>query len=183
VSDAIRFLLVDDQTLFRESLALLLSAQLERMRVGQTEDIVKIEEIARKYDNAAKLLPKSPDPLLGKAMLYLYDARNAERGEEILKQSSSRNYSFLTSVRWVHLLAQTYAQRARMLQADAAKLEEVLPDQAVERLNTAIAHLDKAIYWYSRFPTQGSALNEIKSCRRLIEQLNETLATMQAKAK
>jgi hypothetical protein len=113
-------------------------------------------------------------------MLYLYVARNPERGEEVLKQASSRNYPFTSSVRWVHLLAQTYTQRARMLQADAIKMEQVLPDQAIERLQTAIAHCEKSIYWYSQFPTQGNALNEIKSTRRLIEQLMGTLAMMQA---
>jgi serine/threonine protein kinase/tetratricopeptide (TPR) repeat protein len=158
----------------------LCDAHIDRMRVGQTEDIVKTEEIARKYDEAARLLPNSPDPLLGKALLYLYVARNPERGEEFLKQASSRNYSFTTSVRWVHLLAQTYIQRAHMLEADAKKLEQVLPGQAIDRLNTAIAHVDRAIYWYSQFPTQGNALNEIKSSRRYIERLNEKLTYMQA---
>jgi serine/threonine-protein kinase len=159
---------------------LLCDAHIERMRTGQTEDIVKTEEIARKYDEAARFLPKSPDPVLGKAMLYLFVARNPERGEEVLKQAASRNYPFTASVRWVHLLAQTYTQRARMLQADAAKMEQVLPEQAIERLQTAIAHTEKSIYWYSQFPTQGNALNEIKSNRRLIEQLMASLAAMLA---
>jgi len=159
---------------------LLCDAHIERMRTGQTEDIVKTEEIARKYDEAAKLLPKSADPVLGKAMLYLFVARNPERGEEVLKQASSRNYPFTSSVRWVHMLAQTYTQRARLLQADAVKMQSVLPDQAIDRLHTAIAHAERSIYWYSQFPTQGNALNEIKANRRLIEQLMESLVIMQA---
>jgi len=161
----------------------LCDAHIDRMRAGQTEDIVKTEEIARKYDEAARLLSKSPDPVLGKAMLYLYVARNPERGEEVLKQASSRNYPFTSSVRWVHMLAQTYTQRAHMLEADADKLQQVLPDQAIDRLETAISYNDKAIYWYSQFPTQGNALNEIKSARKNIEHLTEKLSKLQAVAR
>jgi hypothetical protein len=128
------------------------------------------------------LLPRSPDPLLGKATLYLYVARDPERAEQCLKEASARDYPFTASVRWVHMLADTYTQRARILENEAAKLEEVLPDQTKYRLSTAVAYVEKAIQWYSVFPIHGNAIKKIQSCRAAIERLNGKLANMQSKS-
>ena len=64
----------------------LCEAHLARIR-GTSRGLPKMLQEARaKFEQAADLLPHSPDPYLGLARLYVYSLHDVERAEDALKR-------------------------------------------------------------------------------------------------
>lgn len=132
-----------------------------------------IPEAAEKLEDAARLLPKSPDPWLGLAMLELYNRRDPEKAERALGGARDRNFDFTAEGRWVSLLGECYRLRADSLYYEALRMERTLPDQSTQRLQQAVAFHQKAIDWLSRIPLYGKSLQNIDRCRASMKRIQD----------
>jgi serine/threonine protein kinase len=158
----------------------LAEAHLKRIEAHGEKNADAIAASVALFEEAEKLLPRSPDPWLGVAIIELYNHRDPERAEEALGQARERAFDFTGENRWVSMLAECYRQRADILATEALKISGTLPDKAQERLERAIDFDQKAIDWYAKIPLYGSSLNSIQQCRSRIDQLKARLEQMKS---
>ncbi len=151
----------------------LCDGHLKRFEAQSEKASTLIPEAARKFDEAAHLLPKSPDPWLGIAMLELYNQKDPEKGERALNSARERSFDFVAEGRWVTLLADCYRLRADALYYEALRIEHTLPDVATQRLEQALAFDQKAIDWFSKAPLYGKSLQNIERCRASIKRIQD----------
>jgi serine/threonine protein kinase len=153
---------------------------IKRLR-GQAEKVeALLDEAGLRLQEAAKLLPSSPDPWLGLAMLAIYNRRDPAKGEQALFEAGRRNYDFTVESRWVSVLADAYRLRADALEWEAQRIAKTLPDQAVQRLERAIAYHQKAIDWYTRIPLYGKSLSNIERSRETVGRIETRLERLRA---
>ncbi len=130
---------------------------------------------AERFHEAGKLLRDSPDPWLGLAMLEIYNRKDPEAGEQALDEAKRRNYDFTGETRWVSLLADAYRARAEVLDWEAQQIARTLPEEAIQRLEHARAHHEKAIEWYAKIPLFGTSLRDIERCRESMKHIEERI--------
>ncbi|HYK89229.1 MAG TPA: serine/threonine-protein kinase [Acidobacteriota bacterium] len=152
---------------------LLCDGHLKRFQAQSEKTSGPIPEAAQKFGEAARLLPKSPDPWLGLAMLELYNHKDPEKGERALNAARERSFDFVAEGRWVSLLADCYRLRADALYYEALRIERSLPDVATQRLQQAIGFEQKAIDWFSKAPLYGKSLQNIDRCRTGIKRIQD----------
>ncbi len=135
---------------------------------------------ADRFREAGKLLRDSPDPWLGLAMLEIYNRKDPEAGEQALDEAKRRNYDFTGETRWVSLLADAYRARAEVLDWEAQQIARTLPEEAIQRLEHANAHHEKAIEWYSKIPLFGTSLKDIERCRESMRKIQERIGKIES---
>jgi tetratricopeptide (TPR) repeat protein len=89
---------------------------------------------AGKFNEAAELLRKSPDPYLGLARLYTYELNDMDKAEEALKKAAE--YGHPAGRRETAQLADGYRRRADRLWRESRGLTDV-PDQERDLLKKA----------------------------------------------
>jgi len=87
-----------------------------------------------KFDEAADLLKKSPDPYLGLARLYVYEMHDVDKAEEALNKAAE--YGHPTGRREAAQLADGYRLLADRLWKESRGLTDA-PDQERDFLNKA----------------------------------------------
>ncbi|HXN48207.1 MAG TPA: serine/threonine-protein kinase [Bryobacteraceae bacterium] len=158
----------------------LAEAHLKRIEAHGEKNADAIAASASLFEESAKLLPRSPDPWLGIAIIELYNRKDPERAEEALAKARDRSFDFTGENRWVAMLAECYRQRADILATEALKISGTLPDQARDRLERAIDFDQKAIDLFAKIPLYGSSLSNIQQCRSRIDQLRARLEQMKS---
>ncbi len=158
----------------------LTEAHLKRIEAHREKNGDAIAAAEVLFEEAEKLLPRSPDPWLGVAIVELYNHKDPERAEDALGKARERGFDFTGENRWVSMLAECYRQRADILATEALKISATLPDQARERLERAIDFNQKAIDWFAKIPLYGSSLANIQQCRSRIDLLKERLEQMKS---
>ncbi len=155
-------------------------AQMKRFQAQAEKNPDLVPAAQERFEEAAKLLPRSPDPWLGLAMLALYNLKDPVKGEQVLEEARNRGFDFTAESRWVSLLADGYRQRADALDWEAQRIARTLPDEAIDRNNRAIAYHEKAIAWYAKIPLYGRSLAYIARCRASVERLKARVETLRA---
>ena len=150
----------------------LCDAHLKRIEAHGEKNAAAIEAAERLFEESEKLLPRSPDPWLGVAMIDLYNRKEPEDAEKELERARDRNFDYTAQSRWVSMLGECYRQRADILAAEAFKIESTLPDQARDRGRNAKGFYQKAIDWLARFPVYGNSLTSIEYCKTRIDFLD-----------
>ena len=87
-----------------------------------------------KFDEAAQLLKRSPDPYLGLARLYVYDLNDVEKAEEALKKAD--DYGHPLGKREISQLADGYRRRADRMWRESRSFSQ-LPNQERDYLDKA----------------------------------------------
>ena len=160
----------------------LCDAHLKRIEAHGDKNADAVAAAEGLFEESEKLLPRSPDPWLGVAMIDLYNRKEPEQAEKALDKARDRNFDFTAQSRWVSMLGECYRQRADILTAEAFKIESALPDQARERAHNAKAFYQKAIDWLVRFPVYGNSLTSIEYCKTRISFLDSWLERSQARS-
>ncbi len=150
-------------------------AQLKRIEAHGDKNADAVEAAQGLFEESEKLLPRSPDPWLGVAMIDLYNRKDPEQAEKALERARDRNFDFTAQGRWVSMLGECYRQRADILTAEAFKIASSLPDQSRERARSAKDFYQKAIDWLVRFPVYGNSLTSIEYCKTRISFLDSWL--------
>lgn len=82
----------------------------------------KLGALAREqFEEAARLTPKSPDPYLGLARLYIYNLRDVDAAEEALRQAEKRGFKM--GERETAQLADGYRYRGDQFSREAQKAQ------------------------------------------------------------
>lgn len=95
----------------------LAEGHLNRIRGTSRASGKLLNEARAKFDGARELLPKSPDPYLGLARLYVYSLKDVEKAEEALRAADKRGYE--PGRREKAQLADGYRDRAERLLKEA----------------------------------------------------------------
>jgi tetratricopeptide (TPR) repeat protein len=95
----------------------LANAHLSRIRGTARGDGRLLSDARQKFEEAHELMPKSPDPWLGLARLYVDSLRDVERAQQALKQASRRGHDM--GRREKAQLADGYRNRAERLLQEA----------------------------------------------------------------
>jgi tetratricopeptide (TPR) repeat protein len=109
------------------------------------------------FNEAQRLMPKSPDPELGLALVYVYGLGNIDRADEALQQAQKRGYSL--GNREEAQLADGYRARAERMFADARKVRG-LP-QEKDQIQRSREDYEKALQLYQSIAPYGNSLTMI----------------------
>jgi serine/threonine protein kinase len=106
-----------------------------------------------KFNEAEQLIPKSPDPELGLARLYVYGFKDLDRGDAALQQAERRGYHL--GSREKNLLADGYRQRADRLFYDTRNIRG-LP-QEKDQVQKAADDYKRALQLYQEIAPYGNS--------------------------
>jgi tetratricopeptide (TPR) repeat protein len=151
----------------------LCEGHLLRIRGTSRGQSKMLQEGRAKFEQSAELLPRSPDPYLGLARLYVYSLHDVERAEEALREADKRGYDL--GRREHDQLAFGYRERGERLMRDAVKAAG-LPEES-ELLKRAEKDLHRAEELYREIiPYGGSSVG----LRRVLENLDVVSARRDA---
>ncbi len=113
----------------------LTEGHMSRIEAARSPSRVKLlNTAAAKFNEAAALLKRSPDPYLGLARLYAYELNDVERAEEALRQAAK--YGHPTGTREKAQLADGYRRRGDRTWRDSRAFSD-LPEQEKQYLEQA----------------------------------------------
>jgi serine/threonine protein kinase len=130
---------------------------------------------AEKFAEAQKLLPRSPDPELGLALLYIYGFKDIDKADAALQQAAHLGYRL--GNREKSELADGYRDRADRLFWDARNVRG-LP-QEKDQIGRAAADYTHALNLYQEIAPYGNAGLNIKRVQLSLESVNTRLQEIQ----
>lgn len=151
----------------------LCDAHLSRIRGTSRGSSKMLQEARTKFDQSAELLPRSPDPYLGLARLYVYALHDVDRAEEALKEADKRGHEMGRRER--AQLADGYRDRGERLMREAVKAAG-LPEEK-DLLERAEKDLERAEDLYRDLIPYGSSAAGL---RRVLDNLDVVAARRDA---
>jgi hypothetical protein len=136
----------------------LCEAQVARMEGVRHRDAQQLSIAAEKFAEAQRLLPNSPDPQLGLALLDIYGLKDVDKADAALQQAARHGYQLGNRERAE--LADGYRDRADRLYKDSANVRD-LP-QEKDQLSRAANDYTHAIDLYQAIAPYGNAATNIK---------------------
>jgi tetratricopeptide (TPR) repeat protein len=134
----------------------LCEGHVARMEGARHHDADQLTLAAEKFVQAQKLLPRSPDPELGLALLYIYGFRDIDKADAALQQAAHLGYQF--GNREKAELADGYRDRADRLFKDTMNVRG-LP-QEKDQLSRAADDYTRALNLYQAIvPYNNAAMN------------------------
>jgi serine/threonine protein kinase len=98
----------------------LCEGQIARINGTTHRDAKTLQEAVDDFTEAQRLLPKSPDPLLGLARVYVYGLKDIDKASDAFQQAAKRGYQI--GAREKLYLADGYAARADLLFVDSSAM-------------------------------------------------------------
>ncbi len=147
-------------------------ARLEGLRHKEPQQLTLAAE---KFGQAEKLLPRSPDPELGLALLYIYGLRDVDKADAALQQASHLGYPL--GNREQAELADGYRDRADRLYRDSVNVRG-LP-QEKDQLARAAADYGHALNLYQMVAPYGNAAANIRRVESSLDGVNARLREIQ----
>ena len=130
---------------------------------------------AEKFVEAQKLLPRSPDPELGLALLYIYGLKDVDKADAALQQATHLGYQF--GNREKSELADGYRDRADRLFWDSHNVRG-LP-QEKDQISRAANDYTRALNLYQEVAPYGNAGLNIKRVQLSLESVTTRLQEIQ----
>ncbi|MCU1232598.1 MAG: serine/threonine protein kinase [Candidatus Solibacter sp.] len=121
-----------------------------------------------KFNEAQQLLPKSPDPELGLARVYLYGLKDIDKGYEALQQAQHRGYPL--GNREKSMLADGYRDRADRRWWDSRNVRGLPPEK--DQIQMAADDYKRAEELYQGISPWGKALLNMARVRVSLESVN-----------
>lgn len=151
----------------------LTEGHLSRIRGTSRSDGKLLNEARGKFDQSAELMPRSPDPYLGLARLYVYSLKDVDRAEDALKAAEKRGHEMGRRER--AQLGDGYRDRGERLMREAIKASG-LPEEKdlLKRAEQDFHHAEEM--YRDIIPYGGSSA----SLRRVLENLDVIAARRDA---
>lgn len=122
----------------------------------------KLSALAREqFEDAARLMPKSPDPHLALARLYVYNLRDVEAAEEALRQADKRGFDL--GERETSHLADGYRYRGDQFVREADKAQSAREEK--EYLERAKKAYRRSQELYSSIVPHGESAERLREVR------------------
>jgi serine/threonine protein kinase len=128
-----------------------------------------------KFDEAQKLLPRSPDPELGLARLYVYGLKDIDKGYDALRQAQERGYAL--GNREKLLLADGYRDRGDRLWWDSRNVRGLPPEK--DQIQRAADDYKRAEELYQGISPWGKSILNLLRVRLSLESVNYRLHEIQ----
>jgi serine/threonine protein kinase/tetratricopeptide (TPR) repeat protein len=164
---AARALAVDPEDSVRGRLRLC-EGHLARINGTSHRSAQELSLAVEKFDEAQKLLPKSPDPELGLARVYVYGLKDIDKGYEALQQAQKRGYPL--GNREKLLLADGYRDRADRLWWDSRNVRGLPPEK--DQIQRAADDYKRAEELYQGVSPWGKAIVNLVRVRLSLESVN-----------
>jgi serine/threonine protein kinase/tetratricopeptide (TPR) repeat protein len=129
-----------------------------------------------KFTEAERLLPKSPDPELGLARVYVYGLKDIDRADDQLQQAEKRGYRL--GNREKLQLADGYRERADRLWWDSRNVRG-LP-QEKEQIERARQDYQRAMDLYQQIAPYGNASSAVARVQASLDSVNSRLEQIDA---
>ncbi len=142
-----------------------------RMEGVRHRDADQLTVSAEKFTQAEKLLPKSPDPELGLALLYIYGLKDVDKADAALQKAAHLGYAF--GNREKSELADGYRDRADRMFRDAFNVRG-LP-QEKDQLTRAAADYTRALNYYQGIAPSVTSASNIKRVAVSLDGVNTRL--------
>ncbi len=134
----------------------LVDGHISRIRGTARRDARLLQEAREKFDEAAQLQPKSPDPWMGLSRLFVYSMHDVERAEIALKEAEKRGHEI--GKRETALLGDGYRERGeRELREASSAMTQAEKDRYLDLAYRDLQHA-RTLY-ESIVPWGGSAPN------------------------
>ncbi len=121
-----------------------------------------------KFNEAQQLMPKSPDPELGLARVYVYGLKDIDKGYEALQQAQKRGYQL--GNREKSLLADGYRERADRRWWDSRNVRGLPPEK--DQIQMAADDYKRAEELYQGIAPWGKSLLSVARVRLSLESVN-----------
>ncbi|MEO8598050.1 MAG: serine/threonine-protein kinase [Candidatus Solibacter sp.] len=131
-----------------------------------------------KFSEAQKLLPKSPDPELGLARLYVYGLKDIDKGYEALQQAQRRGYAL--GNREKSLLADGYRERGDRLWWDSRNVRGLPPEK--DQIQRAADDYKRAQELYQEIAPWGKSIANLEKLRSSLESVNFRMQQIESEA-
>jgi eukaryotic-like serine/threonine-protein kinase len=164
---AARALAVDPEDSARGKLRLC-EAHLARINGTSHRSAQELNLAVEKFDEAQKLLPKSPDPELGLARVYVYGLKDIDKGYEALQEAQKRGYPM--GNREKSLLADGYRDRADRLWWDSRNVRGLPPEK--DQIQRAADDYKRAEELYQGISPWGKSIVNLVRVRLSLESVN-----------
>jgi len=149
----------------------LAEGQIARINGGAHRDAAQFRVAADDFTEAERLLPKSPDPELGLASLYIYNLADTDRGYEALQKAEQKG--FRLGSREKLMLADGYRRQGDRLFWDSRNVRG-LPQEKdqIERASDDYKH---ALELYQSIAPYGNANANIVKVQTSLDSVNVRL--------
>jgi tetratricopeptide (TPR) repeat protein/predicted Ser/Thr protein kinase len=164
---AARALAVDPEDSVRGKLRVC-EGHLARINGTSHRSAQELNQAVEKFDEAQKLLPKSPDPELGLARVYVYGLKDIDKGYEALQQAQKRGYTLGNREKF--LLADGYRDRADRLWWDSRNVRGLPPEK--DQIQKAADDYKRAEELYQGISPWGKSIANLVRVRLSLESVN-----------
>ena len=162
-----RALAVDPDDSVRGKLRLV-EGHLARINGGAHSSLAELNLAVDKFNAAEQLMPKSPDPELGLARVYVYGLKDIDRAYQAMQQAEKRGYQLRNRER--AQLADGYRARADRLWWDSRNVRG-LP-QEKDQIQRAADDYNRALGLYQDVAPYGNANDGIVRVEKSLESVN-----------
>ena len=149
----------------------LCEGQIARIEGVRRRDAGQLTLAAEKFNQAQQLLPNSPDPQLGLALLYIYGLKDVDKADAALQQAARRGYQL--GSREKAQLADGYRDRADRLFWDSRNVRG-LP-QEKDQIARAAGDYQHALNLYQSIVPYGYSNAQIKRVQASLDSANTRL--------
>src|ERR1039457_5236576 len=164
---AARAVAVDPEDSVRGKLRLI-EGHLARINGTSHRSAQELSLAVEKFDEAQKLLPKSPDPELGLARVYVYGLKDMDKGYEALQEAQKRGYAL--GNREKSLLADGYRDRADRLWWDSRNVRGLPAEK--DQIQRAADDYKRAEELYEGISPWGKSIVNLVRVRLSLESVN-----------
>jgi len=149
----------------------LCEGQIARIEGLRHHDSAQLTLSAEKFNQAQQLLPKSPDPQLGLALVYIYGLKDVDKADAALQQAA--RYGYQLGNREKAQLADGYRDRADRLFWDSRNIRG-LP-QEKDQISRAAGDYQQALNLYQSIVPYGNSNVQIKRVQASLDSANTRL--------
>jgi tetratricopeptide (TPR) repeat protein len=174
---AARALAVDPEDSIRGKLRLS-EGHLARINGTSHRSAQELNLAVEKFDEARKLLPKSADPDLGLARVYVYGLKDIDKGYEALQEAQKRGYQL--GNREKLLLADGYRDRADRLWWDSRNVRGLPAEK--DQIQKAADDYKRAEELYQGISPWGKSIVNLVRVRLSLESVNFRLGQIASDA-
>jgi serine/threonine protein kinase len=154
----------------------LAEGHLARINGTARRNAADMNRAVQKFQEAERLLPRSPDAELGLARLYVYGLKDIDKADQALKVAEQRGYH--SGPREKSQLADGYRDRADRLWWDSRNLRG-LP-QEKDQIERAKEDYNRALELYQSVTPYGNAAANITRVQASIESVDSRIKQLEA---
>jgi len=149
----------------------LCEGQIARIEGIRHKDAAQLTLATEKLNQAQQLLPKSPDPQLGLALVYIYGLKDVDKADAALQQAA--RYGYRAGNREKAQLADGYRDRADRVFWDSRNIRG-LP-QEKDQISRAGDDYKQALDLYQSIVPYGNSNAQIKRVQASLDSVNTRL--------